>query len=66
MDWYEPTKVALSACRPLLMKGCIIIADDYGHHSGVKNALDEFLIDFDRPIDYTMTDYSCLRIKVLD
>lgn len=66
MDWYEPTVAALRYCEPLLAKGCIIIADDYGHHSGVKVALDEFLNRFKRPFDYTMTDYSCLRIRTMD
>jgi hypothetical protein len=66
MDWYEPTKVALGKALPILLPNAIIIADDYGHHSGVKRAVDEILSSQSRAFDHTMTDYSCLRICLLD
>jgi len=65
MDWYEPTKVALSAALPLLSPNATLIVDDYGHHSGVKDAIDEFLSDLTRPFDSSMTEYSCRRILFL-
>jgi hypothetical protein len=66
MDWREPTKCALESSLPLLSKNAVIIVDDYGHHSGVKDVLDEFISSTSRAFDYSMTDYSCLRIRFLD
>lgn len=65
MDWYEPTSAALFAARDKLSPEAVIICDDYGHHSGAKQALDEFLPTLQRKYDSTMTDYSCRRIKLL-
>jgi len=65
MDWYEPTKAALSAALPLLRPNATLIVDDYGHHSGVKDAIDEFLSELTIPFDSSMTDYSCRRILFL-
>ena len=65
MDWYEPTKAALMSARPLLKPNAIIIADDYGHHSGVRDAIDEFLSNNPLAYDSSMTDYSCRRICLL-
>jgi O-methyltransferase len=66
MDWYEPTRAALEAAEKLLGKNAIVILDDYGHHSGVKDAADEFLRKTTRPFDLTMVDYSCMRVIFLD
>jgi O-methyltransferase len=65
MDWYNPTLAALSAAFPLLRSNAIIIVDDYGHHSGVKEVIDAFLLDLEIPFDSSMTDYSCRRIVFL-
>lgn len=65
MDWYQPTLVALQEAFPLLKSNAIIIADDYGHHSGVKDAIDDFLSTLSIPFDWSMTDYSCKRIVLL-
>lgn len=66
MDWYEPTMTTLNAATPLLCENAVIIADDYGHHSGVKESVDHWLDSLCRKYDYTMTDYSCIRITLLD
>jgi hypothetical protein len=65
MDWYEPTKAALEAALPLFKSNAVLIVDDYGHHSGVRDAVDEFLSDLKISFDTTMTDYSCRRILFL-
>ena len=65
MDWYEPTATAFSEASKILCPNATIIVDDYGHHSGAKKATDEYLAKVNRPYDYTMTDYSCLRITFL-
>jgi hypothetical protein len=42
MDWYAPTFEALEAVAQVLARNAIIIMDDYGHHSGVRQAVDRF------------------------
>jgi len=66
MDWYAPTIAALKAVSPILARNAIVIIDDYGHHSGVRRAVDSFFSDFHRRYDYVMVDYSCKRIQLLD
>ncbi len=42
-DWYESTKIELEYLYPKVVKGGIIIIDDYGHWEGAKKAVDEFI-----------------------
>jgi UDP-N-acetylmuramate-alanine ligase len=49
----------------LFKSNAVLIVDDYGHHSGVRDAVDEFLSDLKISFDTTMTDYSCRRILFL-
>lgn len=42
-DWYESTKHELEVLMPLMASGGIVIVDDYGHWSGSKQAVDEWL-----------------------
>lgn len=57
-DWYESTKCELQLIMPRMVKGGVVIVDDYGHWSGSKLAVDEWLESV-RPkplmnrIDYT-------------
>ena len=54
-DYYKSTKHELNHLYPLLIKGGIIIIDDYGTWSGVKKAVDEYfdhLNDFKSFIDH--------------
>jgi hypothetical protein len=41
-DWYDSTKVELDILYPKLIKGGILIIDDYGDMKGAKKAVDEF------------------------
>lgn len=57
-DWYESTKHELEVLYDQLVEGGILIIDDYGHWSGSKKAVDEFiekrkLTIFLNRIDYT-------------
>jgi hypothetical protein len=57
-DWFESTKIELEILYPKLVKGGIIIIDDYGHWKGSKKAVDEYLNKnnikvFLHRIDYT-------------
>jgi hypothetical protein len=42
-DWYSSTKIELELLFPKLLKGGYLIIDDYGHWSGAKKAVDEYI-----------------------
>lgn len=42
-DWYESTKHELEHLFPRLVKGGVLIIDDYGHWQGARKAVDEYL-----------------------
>lgn len=42
-DWYESTKKELDVLFPRIVSGGVCIIDDYGHWSGAKKAVDEYL-----------------------
>jgi hypothetical protein len=57
-DWYSSTKFELEQLYPKLVKGGILIIDDYGHWEGCKKAVDEYFTNngisiFINRIDYT-------------
>ncbi|MFD2823313.1 TylF/MycF/NovP-related O-methyltransferase [Lacinutrix iliipiscaria] len=62
-DWYESTKHEMEHLFPRLEKGGIIIIDDYGHWSGCKKAVDEYLDKNNIPLFLSRIDYTC-RIGV--
>jgi len=57
-DWYASTRHELEQLYPLLVRGGVLLVDDYGYWRGARKATDEFL-DTLRPrpllhrIDYT-------------
>lgn len=59
-DWFESTKIELEVLWPRLVKGGVIIVDDYGHWLGARKAVQEYFAvhvpDFGKRlamIDYT-------------
>ncbi len=56
-DWYESTKRELEVLWPRLVKGGVLLIDDYGHWQGARKAVDEFFIGSDRPF-FSYTDYT--------
>lgn len=57
-DWYESTKHEMEHLFPRLVKGGILIIDDYGHWQGAKKAIDDYIdqnniLIFLNRIDYT-------------
>lgn len=57
-DWYESTKHELIHLFPRISPGGVLIVDDYGHWSGARQAVDEYLHDSGSrlllcPLDYT-------------
>jgi len=45
VDLYEPTKVCLEQLYPFVVRGGIIILDDYGAFAGANKAIDEYFAD---------------------
>jgi hypothetical protein len=41
-DWYESTKVELEILYPKLVRGGVLIIDDYGHWRGARKAVDDY------------------------
>jgi hypothetical protein len=41
-DWYESTKVELEVLYPKLVRGGVLIIDDYGHWRGARKAVDDY------------------------
>lgn len=41
-DWYASTKIELEILYPRLVKGGVLILDDYGHWRGARKAVDDF------------------------
>lgn len=62
-DWYESTKHELEFLYPKLVKGGILIIDDYGHWDGCKKAVDEYFKENNINMFLSRIDYSC-RIGV--
>ncbi len=44
-DWYESTKHELIHLFPLLVKGGVLIIDDYGYWKGARRAVDEYFAE---------------------
>lgn len=58
-DWYESTKHEIVNLFPLITKGGVLIVDDYGHHQGARQAVDEYISENKVPILLNRVDYSC-------
>lgn len=64
-DWYESTLHELEYLFPKLVKGGIIIIDDYGHWKGCKKAVDEYFEKNGIELFLNRIDYTCrMGIKV--
>ena len=61
-DFYESTKIELEILFPRLVKGGVLIVDDYGFWKGAKKAVDEYFCSYRQFMHYV--DHSCrLLIK---
>jgi hypothetical protein len=64
MDWYLPTKVILDNLFWKIQKGGCLIVDDYGHHSGARQALEEFLNENQLILNFRHVNYSCIAANI--
>ncbi|HEY6901817.1 MAG TPA: TylF/MycF/NovP-related O-methyltransferase [Puia sp.] len=57
-DWYESTRHELETLYDLLVPGGVLIIDDYGHWSGSRKAVDEFIAARKLPLFLHRIDYT--------
>lgn len=57
-DWFESTRHELLHLYPRLQPGGILIIDDYGHWSGARRAVDEYLSHLPHPAFLHRLDYT--------
>jgi hypothetical protein len=57
-DWHASTRHELDHLFPLLVKGGVIIIDDYGHWQGARRAVDEYFAASDVKVLLSRIDYT--------
>lgn len=57
-DWYESTRVCLDHLYSQVVRGGVVVIDDYGHWEGCKRAVDEFLEKHREPVLLGHIDYT--------
>lgn len=57
-DWYESTYHELTHLFPLLVKGGVLIIDDYGHWQGARKAVDQYFAENNIQILLNRIDYT--------
>ena len=56
-DLYASTKIELEILYPRLVRGGVLIIDDYGHWQGARKATDEYF--FSKKKWFHICDYTC-------
>ena len=59
-DWYDSTKMELNVLYPKVVKGGVLLIDDYGDMKGARKAVDEFFLN--KKIFLIRIDESCRMI----
>ena len=59
-DWYASTKIELEILYPRLVRGGVLIIDDYGHWQGARKATDEYF--FGKKKWFHVYDFTCRYI----
>jgi hypothetical protein len=57
-DWYDSTYHELTHLFPRLVKGGILIIDDYGHWQGAQKATDDYFRQHNVKIFLSRADYT--------
>ena len=64
-DWYESTRLELELLYPRLVRGGVLMIDDYGYWQGSRKATDEYFAALERPpLLNRVNDQVRLAIKV--
>ena len=62
-DWYESVMICLQNLVPNLVKGAVLVIDDYFHYQGCKDAVDEY---FKGKSGYVFKEYARLHITKVE
>ena len=62
-DFYESTKIEMKILFPRLVKGGVLIIDDYGNWLGARKAIDEYFENKTKPFLHFVDHSSRLHIK---
>jgi hypothetical protein len=66
-DWYDSTRHELECLYPRLMRGGVLILDDYGHWQGARQAADEYLARHGGKLLLNRIDYTGrVAVKVFE
>ena len=57
-DWYESTRWELEFLYPQLVRGGVLIVDDYGHWEGARRAVDEYIREHGHRLLLNRVDYT--------
>ncbi len=57
-DWYASTAYELERLFPRLVRGGILLIDDYGHFRGARKAVDEYFARVKEPLFLSRIDYT--------
>lgn len=57
-DWYESTRHELNHLFPRLVKGGVLIIDDYGYWKGARKAMDEYIAEHNIRVLLCRMDYT--------
>ncbi len=57
-DWYESTRHELIHLFPRLVRGGVLILDDYGHWKGAKDAVDDYFLEHPSAMILHRIDYT--------
>ncbi len=63
-DWYESTRHELVHLFPRLVKGGVLVIDDYGTWAGSKKAVDEYIKENNIKILLTRITAGCIGVRV--
>lgn len=64
MDWYDPTYLTMEKVFNNISRGGVLIVDDYGHHPPVKKAVEQWLLENNRVLNFHHINYSCVVANV--
>ena len=62
-DWYQSTKYELEILFPRLVKGGVLIIDDYGYWKGCKKAVDEYFLKKNTYFQHRIDETGIILIK---
>jgi hypothetical protein len=62
-DWYESTRHELLHLYPRLVRGGVLVIDDYGHWAGARKAVDDYIAEHKLCLLLNRVDYTA-RIAV--